>query len=73
MTTRRNFIRNVLVAGASFTILPSAGRIWRAKRAPVAVIQIAPGVWSTKEIMDQIAKILEIAERQLVLESQCFK
>lgn len=27
---RRNFIENILVAGASFMILPGAGRIWRA-------------------------------------------
>lgn len=30
MNTRRNFLRSILVAGASFTILPGAGRIWRA-------------------------------------------
>jgi hypothetical protein len=29
---RRNFLCNILVAGASFTILPGAGRIWKAQR-----------------------------------------
>lgn len=32
---RRNFINNLIVAGASFTILPGAGRIWRATREQV--------------------------------------
>jgi len=29
---RRNFLKNILVAGASFSILPSAGRLWKAER-----------------------------------------
>lgn len=29
---RRNFLGNLLIAGASFAILPGAGRIWRAQR-----------------------------------------
>lgn len=29
---RRNFLGNLLIAGASFAILPGAGRIWRARR-----------------------------------------
>lgn len=35
MTSRRNFLRNLLVAGASFAVLPPAStydRIWRAQR-----------------------------------------
>lgn len=32
---RRNFIKSILVAGASFTILPGAGRIWKATRSPL--------------------------------------
>lgn len=32
MTSRRNFLRSILVAGASFAILPGAGRIWHARR-----------------------------------------
>lgn len=27
---RRNFIGNLLVAGASFMVLPGAGRVWKA-------------------------------------------
>lgn len=37
---RRNFIRNILVAGAAFTVLPPAStyeRIWKVQR---------PGFWS---------------------------
>lgn len=30
---RRNFLNSIMVAGASFAILPGAGRIWRAERA----------------------------------------
>lgn len=29
---RRNFIRNLLVGGVSFAILPGAGRLWKATR-----------------------------------------
>ena len=29
---RRNFIESILVAGAAFSILPGAGRIWRVTR-----------------------------------------
>lgn len=29
---RRNFIRGLLTAAAGFTILPGAGRIWKAER-----------------------------------------
>lgn len=29
---RRNFLRGIVVAGASFNILPGAGRIWQARR-----------------------------------------
>lgn len=29
---RRSFFKSILVAGASFTILPGAGRIWKAQR-----------------------------------------
>lgn len=32
---RRSFINNILVAGASFSILPGAGRVWRAQREQV--------------------------------------
>jgi len=32
---RRNFIRGLLVSGAAFTVLPGAGRLWRAQRASV--------------------------------------
>lgn len=32
MQTRRNFLGTLLVAGATFTILPGAGRLWRARR-----------------------------------------
>ena len=35
---RRNFIRNIMVAGAAFSILPGSGRIWAAKRKAVTVI-----------------------------------
>lgn len=31
---RRNFLKNVLVGGASFAILPGAGRVWKATRDP---------------------------------------
>ena len=34
---RRNFIRNILVAGASFSILPGAGRLWVATRQPLTI------------------------------------
>ncbi len=30
---RRNFINSLLTIGAGFTILPSAGRIWKAERS----------------------------------------
>jgi hypothetical protein len=29
---RRNFIGNLIVAGATFAILPGAGRLWKATR-----------------------------------------
>ena len=32
MLDRRNFLGNLIIAGAVFTILPGAGRIWRAER-----------------------------------------
>jgi len=31
---RRNFIGNLILAGASFAILPGAGRLWKATRLP---------------------------------------
>lgn len=31
-TSRRSFLRSILVAGASFSILPGAGRVWKAIR-----------------------------------------
>lgn len=34
---RRNFIRNILVAGASFNVLPGAGRLWVARRSAVSM------------------------------------
>jgi len=50
---RRNFLRNILVAGASFTILPSTGRIWRARysinpawvTAPYEIAYLRPSVF----------------------------
>lgn len=32
---RRNFIKNILIAGASFNILPGAGRIWKVERTKI--------------------------------------
>lgn len=32
---RRNFLRGIIVAGASFNILPGAGRIWQARRPEI--------------------------------------
>ena len=29
---RRNFLKNIMVAGASFAVLPGAGRVWKATR-----------------------------------------
>jgi len=29
---RRNFLNSILLAGASFSILPGAGRLWKARR-----------------------------------------
>jgi len=40
---RRNFIGNLLIAGASFAILPGAGRIWRAQRC------VPNPAWETAE------------------------
>jgi hypothetical protein len=34
---RRNFIRGLLATGASFTVLPSAGRLWVAKRPELII------------------------------------
>ena len=34
---RRNFIKGILAAGAAFTVLPGAGRIWHVQRAPLVV------------------------------------
>lgn len=34
---RRNFLRGVIIAGASFNILPGAGRIWKAQRPDLVV------------------------------------
>lgn len=36
---RRNFLNNLLLAGASFTILPGANRVWKAVR-PVKMIRV---------------------------------
>lgn len=36
IVSRRNFISGLLAAGAGFTILPGAGRIWRAERRIVS-------------------------------------
>lgn len=38
---RRNFIQSLLTAGASFTILPGAGRLWKAERAIIPAINPA--------------------------------
>lgn len=37
MTTRRNFLNELLAAGAGFTILPGAGRVWKAMIMPETV------------------------------------
>jgi hypothetical protein len=34
---RRNFINNLLIAGASFMVLPGAGRIWKATLDPRSI------------------------------------
>lgn len=34
---RRNFLRGIVIAGASFNILPGAGRIWKAQRPELVV------------------------------------
>lgn len=34
---RRNFLRGIVIAGASFNILPGAGRIWKAQRSELVV------------------------------------
>lgn len=41
---RRNFIGNLLAATAGFTILPSAGRIWKATRQVETEINLAWGM-----------------------------
>jgi len=38
MTSRRNFFKNIVVAGAAFAILPGAGRIWKATAAPLVTV-----------------------------------
>lgn len=44
---RRNFIKNLMVAGAAFTVLPGAGRIWKAERAPVILSDDLPHIQIT--------------------------
>lgn len=38
MTTRRNFLNGLIVAGAGFMILPGAGRVWTSRRLGDVVV-----------------------------------
>lgn len=42
--SRRNFIGSLMVAGASFSILPGSGRVWVARRErPILVVATLRG------------------------------
>lgn len=58
---RRNFIQNILIAGASFTILPGAGRIWKAVRevpSHIAFVDADGGYhYITKDYIDRTNEV----------------
>ena len=56
-TSRRSFLRSILVAGASFSILPGAGRVWKASRQ-------SPEAYDIHDLMDLIWKIKEARKRE---------
>ena len=55
MTSRRNFLRGLLVAGASIAILPGAGRIWKPRRSWIDELQ--EQLWVLKRRRDELGII----------------
>ena len=50
---RRGFLSQILVAGAAFSILPGAGRLWKATRPAPEVLQI-------RDLLDLIYKLKRV-------------
>ena len=68
---RRNFIKNILVAGASFSVLPGAGRIWKATRSDIGIYfalrECPPPDGEMFVVQDWIRRYWEIMDRRRAL------
>jgi hypothetical protein len=62
---RRAFIGRLAAGIAGFTILPGAGRVWRATRSPVIVrVPVIPAHWDLVSLQKVIFELARRRERE---------